>query len=84
MTRLARRLYRLGGMVWTWRQLTLVGVAGLYLTGAGLLAGVTIERVRADRERVAVVKAQAQRQREARERVMRVEREHEAARAAPR
>jgi hypothetical protein len=70
-------------MAFTWRRVTLGVLAALYLAGAGWLAGLAIERIWTDRERMAAVRAREQRQREARDRAMRVETEHEAGRAAP-
>jgi hypothetical protein len=67
-----------------WKRVTLGAVGAVYIMGASFLAGVAAERVRADRERVAVMRAQAERQREARARAIRIEREHEASHAATR
>jgi hypothetical protein len=57
-------------------------VGALYLVGASFLAGIVTERVRSDRERVAIVRAQAARQRQVRERAMQIELEQDARRAA--
>lgn len=67
-----------------WKRVALGAVGAVYVMGASFLAGVAAERVRADHERVALMRAQAERQREARARAIRVELEHEASRAAPR
>jgi hypothetical protein len=71
-------------MAFTRRRLAFGVVGALYLSGAGLLAGLTVERIRADRERVAIVRAHERRQREARERAIRAELEQEAHRTASR
>jgi hypothetical protein len=72
------------GVAFTWRRVVLGAVGAGYLTGAAFLAALATERIRADRERLAVVRAQEQRQRQARERAMRVELEHEAGRTPAR
>jgi hypothetical protein len=69
-------------MALTWRRLALGALAALYLTATGWLAGLAVERIWADRERTAVIRAREQRQREARDRAIRVELEHEARRPA--
>lgn len=66
----------------SWRRLTVGGLGAIYLTGAAFLLGVVSERIRVDRERMAVVRAQEQRAREARARAMRIELEQEGGRSA--
>ena len=70
-------------MAFTWRRIAIGVLAAVYVAGAGALAGLTVERIRTDRERRAVVRAHEQRQREAREQAMRVELEHETGRPVP-
>jgi hypothetical protein len=69
-------------MAVSWRRVALVGLGAIYLTGTGFVAGVVTERVRFDRERMAMVRAREQRAREARTQAIRIELEHEAARLA--
>lgn len=63
-----------------WRRVAVGAIGGVYLTGTAFLAGIVTERVRLDRERMAVVRAQQARAREARARAIRVELQHEAGR----
>ena len=70
-------------MTVSWRRVVIGALAGSYLSGTAILAGVATERVRFDRERLAVVRAQEQRAREARARAIRLELEQEAARPTP-
>jgi hypothetical protein len=52
----------------------MVGALGaIYLAGAAFLAGLVTERLRVDRERMAVVRAREERAREARARAIRIE-----------
>ncbi|HEY7518939.1 MAG TPA: hypothetical protein VIE36_11665 [Methylomirabilota bacterium] len=69
-------------MVVSWRRLTVVVLGVVYFGGAAFLAGIVTERVRVDRERMAVVRAQEQRVREARARAIRIELDQAAARTA--
>jgi hypothetical protein len=69
-------------MVVSWRRLTVVVLGVVYIGGAAFLAGIVTERVRVDRERMAVVRAQEQRVREARARAIRIELDQAAARTA--
>jgi hypothetical protein len=71
-------------MVITRRRVAVGALTAVYLTGAGFLVGLVTERIQADRDRVAVVRAREQRQREAREQAIRVELQHEAGRTASR
>ena len=71
-------------MVLTRQRAALGAIGAAYIMGATFLAGVAAERIRADRERVTVVRAQEQRKREARAQAMRVELQQEAGRAASR
>jgi hypothetical protein len=70
-------------MAMTRRRLAVIAFCAVYLSGASFLAGLVTERIRTDRARVAAGRSHERRQREARERAMRVELQHEAARAAP-
>lgn len=65
-------------MMVSWRRVAIGALAGLYLTGTAVLAGIATERVRVDRERLAAVRAVEQRAREARARAIRLELEQEA------
>jgi hypothetical protein len=69
-------------MVVSWRRLTVVVLGVVYFGGALFLAGIVTERVRVDRQRMAVVRAQEQRVREARARAIRIELDQAAARTA--
>jgi hypothetical protein len=69
-------------MVVSWRRLTVAVLGVVYVGGAAFLAGIVTERVRVDRERMAVVRAQEQRVREARARAIRIELDQAAARTA--
>ena len=71
-------------MALTWQRATVGAVGATYFIGAIFLAGVATERIRADRERVAVIRTQVEQQRQARERAMRVELQHGAGRPAAR
>jgi hypothetical protein len=67
-------------MAVSWRHITVGGLAALYLGGTAFLAGVVSERVRFDRERLAMIRAREHRAREARARAIRIELEQAAAR----
>ena len=67
-------------MAVSWLRVTLKTFGLLYLAGAVVLAGLVTERVRADRERMANVRAREQRAREARARVIQIELEQAAGR----
>jgi hypothetical protein len=65
-------------MTWSRRHVGLAAVCAIYLTVLGFLAGLATERIRADRARDVVRRAQDARQREAREHAIRLELQHQA------
>ena len=67
-------------MAVSWLRLTLAAFAVLYLAGVIVLAGLVTERVRADRARMATVRAVEQRAHEARARAIQIESEQAAGR----
>jgi hypothetical protein len=67
-------------MAVSWRRVMVGALGAICFAGAAFLAGLVTERVRVDRERIAVVRAQEQRVREARARAIRIEVEQEAGR----
>ena len=60
-------------MAVSWRRVTVGGLAAMYLAGTAFLAGIVTERVRFDRERLAILRAREQRAREARARAIGIE-----------
>ena len=67
-------------MTLSWRRVMVGALGAIYVGGAAWLAGLVTERVRVDRERMAVVRAQEERAREARARAIRIELEQTAGR----
>ena len=65
-------------MMLSWRRVMIGALGASYLAGTAFLAGLVTERIRVDRERMGIVRAQEQRAREARARAIRIELEHAA------